>query len=78
MAINRHFPHELGAFGPPRLPSASLGATDDLCGWGAYRRTSEVEWLDLPKLEVPIIHKAYVRAKFQGIYLQNMANNIVH
>ena len=47
--------------------SAGGGRTADLRGWMA----------DLPKLEVPTIHKAYVRAKFQGIYLQNMANNIV-
>ena len=40
-------------------------------GWNGQRPFQE------PKMEVPIIYKAYVRAMVQGIYPQNMAKHMV-
>jgi hypothetical protein len=38
----------------------------------------QIQWqFQDPKMEVPTIYEAYVRPKFQGIYPQNMAKNMV-
>ena len=38
----------------------------------------QIQWeFQDPKMEVPPIYKACVRPKFQGIYPQNMAKNMV-